>query len=228
MKKKYTLTVADSQINVITDEPKEAIDTIVGVVDRRIREIHLHSPSCSKVDAALLLCLDYCAEKLQLKKKLKQASAEIERLAVLNEAAARENAVLEREIEALRKSLDMPSPKQSAKAASVQLGFDDMTSDKSENEPLEIITEHAYEQATEERAQAEENKSEESAPKAEENAPDTSAVDIILSGEAPQAEEQIAIEAPAESAEAPEKKPHVKGKKKKVRSMFDLISFDDI
>ena len=140
MKKKYTLTVADSQINVITEEPKEAIDTIVGVVDRRIREIHLHSPSCSRVDAAILLCLDYCAEKIQLKKKLKQANAEIERLAVLNEATARENASLEREIETLRRSLNMSSvSKSSYKAAPAQLAFDDFGTE--ENEPLLIITE---------------------------------------------------------------------------------------
>jgi cell division protein ZapA (FtsZ GTPase activity inhibitor) len=211
MKKKYTLTVADSQINVITEEPKEAIDTIVGVVDRRIREIHLHSPSCSRVDAAILLCLDYCAEKLQLKKKLKQSNAEIERLTVLNEAAARENAALEREIETLRQSLNMSSAKPSAhKAASAQLAFDDLTAE--ENEPLVIITEDAREAQAEESAKGE--------PAVE------SAVDKILADVEPDAQEQSA-EAPDQIAE-PEEGSSKKGKKKKVRSMFDLISFDDI
>lgn len=211
MKKKYTLTVADSQINVITEEPKEAIDTIVGVVDRRIREIHLHSPSCSRVDAAILLCLDYCAEKLQLKKKLKQSNAEIERLTVLNEAAARENAALEREIETLRQSLNMSTAKPSAhKAASAQLAFDDLATE--ENEPLIIITEDAREAQAEELAKGE--------PAVE------SAVDKILADEEPYAQEQPA-EAPDQIAES-EEGSSKKGKKKKVRSMFDLISFDDI
>ncbi len=211
MKKKYTLTVANSQINVVTEEPKEAIDTIVGVVDRKIREIHLHSPSCSRVDAAILLCLDYCADKLQLKKKLKQANAEIERLAVLNEAAARENAALEREIETLRRSLNMsPVAKNSPKtAAAAQLAFDDLG--ESENEPLVIITEDASDAV-----KAEEVKNEPAVVE--------SAVDKILADEAPEEKDE-----PAEPAVTTEEDRAAKrGKKKKVRSMFDLISFDDI
>ena len=43
MKKRYALTVANSEINIITDEPRENIDAIVGIVDRNIREIYLHS-----------------------------------------------------------------------------------------------------------------------------------------------------------------------------------------
>ena len=210
MKKKYTLTVANTQINVVTEEPKEAIDTIVGVVDRKIREIHLHSPSCSRVDAAILLCLDYCADKLQLKKKLKQANAEIERLAVLNEAAARENAALEREIETLRRSLNMsPVVKNSPKTAAAQLAFDDLG--ESENEPLVIITEDASDAVKSEEVKDE--------PAAVE-----SAVDKILADEAP--EEKAEPAEPAETAE--EDHTSKRGKKKKVRSMFDLISFDDI
>ena len=210
MKKKYTLTVANTQINVVTEEPKEAIDTIVGVVDRKIREIHLHSPSCSRVDAAILLCLDYCADKLQLKKKLKQANAEIERLAVLNEAAARENAALEREIETLRRSLNMsPVVKNSPKTAAAQLAFDDLG--ESENEPLVIITEDASDAVKSEEAK-------------DEPAVVESAVDKILADEAP--EEKAEPAEPAETAE--EDRTARRGKKKKVRSMFDLISFDDI
>lgn len=210
MKKKYTLTVANSQINVVTEEPKEAIDTIVGVVDRKIREIHLHSPSCSRVDAAILLCLDYCADKLQLKKKLKQANAEIERLAVLNEAAARENAALEREIETLRRSLNMsPVAKNSPKTAAAQLAFDDLG--ESENEPLVIITEDASDAVKSEEVK-------------DEPAVVESAVDKILADEAP--EEKAEPAEPAETAE--EDRTSKRGKKKKVRSMFDLISFDDI
>ncbi len=210
MKKKYTLTVANTQINVVTEEPKEAIDTIVGVVDRKIREIHLHSPSCSRVDAAILLCLDYCADKLQLKKKLKQANAEIERLAVLNEAAARENAALEREIETLRRSLNMsPVVKNSPKTAAAQLAFDDLG--ESENEPLVIITEDAFDAVKSEEVK-------------DEPAVVESAVDKILADEAP--EEKTEPAEPPETAE--EDRTARRGKKKKVRSMFDLISFDDI
>ena len=209
MKQKYRITVANSEIHIITEEPKEALDTIVGVVDRRVREIHLHSPSCSRVDAAIILCLEYCAEKLKLKKKLKDANAEIERLAVLNEVAARENAALEREIETLRASLNMSNvPKSSGKRASeFQLGFDDLSTN---NEPLEIITEHASDEE-----------------KAAEN--ERAPVQMPSDNEESPAEEPVAVqESITPPSEATENKPSVKAKKKKVRAMFDMISFDDI
>lgn len=208
MKKKYTITVANSEIHIVTEEPKEALDTIVGVVDRRVREIHLHSPACSRVDAAIILCLEYCAEKLKLKKKLKDANAEIERLAVLNEVAARENAALEREIETLRASLNMSNMPKSAgkRSAEFQLGFDDIDD---ANEPLQIITE----QASDEQAAPEFEKNEEIAPTA--------------AAEQKNESEPIVTEALTPPADTEEKK-SAKAKKKKVRAMFDMISFDDI
>jgi cell division protein ZapA (FtsZ GTPase activity inhibitor) len=208
MKKKYTITVANSELHIVTEEPKEALDTIVGVVDRRVREIHLHSPSCSRVDAAIILCLEYCAEKLKLKKKLKDANAEIERLAVLNEVAARENAALEREIETLRASLNMSNmPKSAGKRASeFQLGFDDIST---ANEPLEIITEAAAEEQSAANETAE--------PIAE------PAVVAPIENE----KEAVAEEALTPPTDSEDKKT-AKAKKKKVRAMFDMISFDDI
>lgn len=214
MKQRYTITVANSEIYIVTEEPKEALDTIVGVVDRRIREIHLHSRSCSRVDAALILCLEYCAEKLKLQKKLKQANAEIERLAVLGEAAARENAALEREIETLRASLNMSNMPKSAsrRATEFQLGFDELSES---NEPLTVITDN------------------ESAPEAvAQPAPETEAPEQVSEqtpeNNEPQAE-IIAEEALTPPEDAPESgKKSARAKKKKVRAMFDMISFDDI
>ncbi len=202
MKQKYTITVANSEIHIITEEPKEALDTIVGVVDRRVREIHLHSPGCSRVDAAIILCLEYCAEKLKLKKKLKDANAEIERLAVLNEAAARENAALEREIETLRASLNMSNmPKSASKRASeFQLVFEDLATT---NEPLEIIAE-----------QADDDKKTFESAESEQPAGNEPAVTEALTPPTTEAEDG--------------KQPTAKAKKKKVRAMFDMISFDNI
>ena len=41
MKQKYTLLIADMEINVVTDEPQESVEYIVGILDRKIREIIL-------------------------------------------------------------------------------------------------------------------------------------------------------------------------------------------
>ena len=130
MKKKYTLTVANSQIDIITDENKETIDTIVSVVDRKIREVYLHSKGeCSRTNAAILVCLDYCAEKMELQKTLRNINTEIERLEAALALAEKEKASLEREIETLRMSLNAaPSQKVVAKKAPAeQIAFDEIT-----------------------------------------------------------------------------------------------------
>ena len=210
MKQKYTIHVADSEIHIITEEPKEALDTIVGVVDRRVREIHLHSPHCSRVDAAIILCMEYCAEKLKLKNKIKQANAEIERLNVMNEASERERAALEREIEALRASLNLSTTsKHTQKTTALQLGFDDIDAN---NEPLEVILDHSQNDGE---TQVEET------PVITE-----SAVDKILNDEDDSASEEAVVQ--DGETEDDDKKTHAKANRKKVRSIFDLNSFDDI
>ena len=186
MKQKYTLTIANSEISIVTEESKENIDAIVGIVDRKIREIYLHSKGeCSRTNAAILVCLDYCAEKLEMQKTLKNLNAEIERLTVLNEAAEREKAALEREIEAL-KAISASLPKTSPKKANdEQIRLDEIAE-------VEVPVEEA-----------------------------TVTVDETSVAEAPEVAESIE-EAPTAD------KPTVKLKKKKVRAMFDAISFDDI
>ncbi len=126
MKQKYTLEVANSQINIITEEDKETLDTVVSIVDRKIREVYLHSKGeCSRTNAAILVCLDYCAEKIELQKALKNANAQIDRLTLINESAEREKAALLREIETLRASVNATSHR-ARKIVEDQIAFDDI------------------------------------------------------------------------------------------------------
>ena len=216
MKQKYSLTVADTEINVITDEPREAIDTIVGVVDRRIREIHLKSKNCSRTEASLLLCLDYCAEKLKLQKKIKMADAEINRLVSLNDAAARENAALVREIEALRQSLNMKSitpPAATRITPAVQLSIaEDLKEERyvpASEEPLETKEERPapLDEILSAQSEPENDPVEESVSETETSASGIHIVEETNQPEPPKAEDQ---------------------KKKRVRNMFDLITFDKL
>ncbi|MBR2381007.1 MAG: cell division protein ZapA [Clostridia bacterium] len=185
MKKKYTLNIANSDINIVTEESKETIDAIVGIVDRKIREIYLHSKGeCSRTNAAILVCLDYCAEKLEMQKTLKNLNAEIERLTMLNEVAEKEKAALEREIEAL-KAMNVSAPKVNTKKTNEdQIRLDEI--------------------------------------------PEIEAPSTVESVEAtePEAVAEETLTPPEEEPTA--EKPTVKLKKKKVRAMFDAISFDDI
>ena len=87
MHQKYTLTISDIEINVISDESPEAVESLVAIVDRKMREISSKSRNCSKTEAALLCALDYCADKVKMQRKTKkleslvaQQSLEIEDL----------------------------------------------------------------------------------------------------------------------------------------------------
>lgn len=78
MKKKYSLSIAEMEINVITEAAPEAVEYIVGVLDRKIREISLKSKKCTKSEAAILCALDFCAEKIELKERIEALEDELE------------------------------------------------------------------------------------------------------------------------------------------------------
>ena len=80
MKQKYTLSIADMEINVITDEPQEAVERIVGIIDRKMRDISLKSKRCSRNEAALLCALDFCADKMLTKEQLDESESKLEEL----------------------------------------------------------------------------------------------------------------------------------------------------
>ena len=99
MKQKYTITISDVQMNVITDESPEAVEALVGLVDRKMREIIGPSKQCPKSEAALLCALDYCSERIKSQRKVKSLETKL----AFTEAAMEE---LESENEALRRELD--------------------------------------------------------------------------------------------------------------------------
>lgn len=116
MKEKYTISIADVQLNVIADGNREQIERIVGIIDRRMREILLKSHQCPKTQAALLVALDLCADKLDAKaeiealkeelaensEQLKRAQDNYDRTQSLNLKLESDKAELEAEVAKLR------------------------------------------------------------------------------------------------------------------------------
>ena len=98
MKQKFTITISDVSLNVVCDESPEAVEALVGIVDRKMREISLMSKRCSKSEAALLCALDYCSEKIKAQRKIKALETKLAYTETALDELSAENEELRREL----------------------------------------------------------------------------------------------------------------------------------
>lgn len=245
MKQKYTLVIADVEMNVVTDAPRETVDKIVGILDRKMRDINLKSHRCTKNQAALLCALEYCAEKLALQErnaeleeiaeqdeatieqkdqKIAELEAEVARLQGENEVM---NSILERAAASTKHFMGNHEPEAAAPAA-------EQSEDTAEAAAV-LETAQAPEEAPKEiKAEeiAETPEAAEPQPEVIPEAPEQLSVNFEDQAE----EEQVNTKAAqvigeiAEQSAAPV--PKAKAKKTKNRSrvgsMFDLLTFNDV
>ena len=104
MKQKYTITVAGVQMNVVAEESAQTVEALVGMVDRKMKEI---GNACPKTEAALLCALDYCSDRIKSQRKVKALES---RLSMAEDTVAElesENEELRAEIRELRERLGM-------------------------------------------------------------------------------------------------------------------------
>lgn len=135
MKQRYTLTIADMELNVVSDESPETVESLVGSVDRKMREILTSSRRCTKSEAALLCALDYCSDKVQALRKVKQQEALIDAKNTEIASLEKENDKLKVELETLRESLLAAQCAKSEQTLSVEAS--DPT--KEEKQPAKAI-----------------------------------------------------------------------------------------
>lgn len=213
MKQKYTITVADMELNIVSDASPDEVENIVGILDRRMRDINLHSPRCTKNEAAILCALSYCSERIAMQEAFKKVEKDAFRFAGENEKLKKTVESMQEEIDRLRKDaavmqsiLDRAAAvgmKEEAKAEAparvkyVPKQFPDKQTAEGSDEP-----EHAAE--------------------AEMPASGPSPI------EAPAAAVPAVAEEKDDSVFAHDTKKDKKPKKTSVGTMFDLLTFEDV
>ena len=103
MKQKYTITVADMELNIVSDASPDEVENIVGMLDRRMRDINLKSPRCTKNEAAILCALSYCSERIAMQEAFKKVEKDAFRFAGENEKLKKNIESLEEELDNLKK-----------------------------------------------------------------------------------------------------------------------------
>ncbi len=103
MKQKYSITVADMELNIISDASPDEVENIVGMLDRRMRDINLKSPRCTKNEAAILCALSYCSERIAMQEAFKKVEKDAFRFSADNERLKKTIESLQEELDTLRK-----------------------------------------------------------------------------------------------------------------------------
>ena len=241
MKKKYTITVAGMDLNVLSEESAEVVEAVVGAIDRRIREINLRSPRCSRTEAALLCALDYCCEKNALTAKLRELEEKsgsikdiedkLEELSARLEALTEENAGLSARL------AELDGAEQRARELAEALAAE--TEARQTAQEALSVAERTILELCECRDEADETDEVEPEPEEEAKSPceviKAVGEDELAAQETePEAEpvrEQITLDVPAPAAEArpsERRRGRRDAKASRVGDMFDMLSLGDV
>ena len=73
MRQKYSLTIADVQMNIACEETQTVVDSAARAIDEQIRALTSNKARfCNKMEAALLTALDYCTRCTHLQEKIRE------------------------------------------------------------------------------------------------------------------------------------------------------------
>jgi len=101
MKQRYTVDVAGTVLNLLSEESEEYVMGLAKIVSRKINDLVMSSKRCTKLEAAILACLDYLDDKMKTAVKVDDLQSQIM-------SYAQENAKLRRENAELRRKLGLP------------------------------------------------------------------------------------------------------------------------
>lgn len=244
MKQKYTLVIADVEMNVVTEASREAVDKIVGILDRKMRDINLKSHRCTKNQAALLCALEYCSEKLDLQERnaeleeiaeqdaatIEEQSKKIaeleEKLAALQNENEVMNGILERAAASTKRFMATSEPEPAKAPGSAEAEKEPEAENESEVEQVVARTvESVQEPEVIETPEAVEVPVAPEAPEQLSVNFEEDAAQEPVNTKAAQVLEEIAEQSAAPVAKAKAKKTK---NRSRVGSMFDLLTFNDV
>ena len=198
MKQKYSLNIADIELNVITDAEPEIVNKVSGQLDRKMREIFLQSRSITRNEAAMLCAMEFCFDRMSNQTQVTELEAlnakydEVLRvLKAKNDELCAEVESLERENELLRSLITTKKDENETEAAAAP--------EVKPVSPSEFLDQVAKAQIEAAPAKAPRKRRTKPAPAAAEPAP--------------------ADEAADDDADKP---------RSKVGTMFDLLDFDEV
>ncbi|MBR6675733.1 MAG: cell division protein ZapA [Clostridia bacterium] len=76
-KKKYSVKIANVDMNIISDEREDIVMRLVSQIDSEIAAITKQSRSFSKIDATILVALDHASNRLKAEKRVRNLEAQI-------------------------------------------------------------------------------------------------------------------------------------------------------
>ncbi len=76
-KKKYSVTIAGVDMNIISDEREDIVMRLISQLDSEISAITGQSRNYSKIDAAILVALDHASNRLKAEKRVRNLEAQI-------------------------------------------------------------------------------------------------------------------------------------------------------
>lgn len=78
MKQKYTITLLDMPVSVVSDEDEETVNALAKALNEKLQSALWKSRQVSKTEAALFCALDAFSEAQDAKQKLDKAEAQLE------------------------------------------------------------------------------------------------------------------------------------------------------
>ncbi len=220
MKQKYTITVADMELNILSDAAADDVTAIATILDRRMKETLQKSPRCSKSEAAILCALSYCAERQSMQEAFKKVEKDAFRYAGENEKLKKTIEHMQEELDNLRRDAEV-----------MRAVLDRAAAAQPQSEKSRLVPKAPVKKPVRETTQL---SAFDSLPEEEPNIPQpTAPVPAARPVQTETPKPTPAPEAPATEAPAPEEKKPQKGKKdakgkSHIGSMFDLLTFSDV